>query len=282
MACGPIIAHVSPQPAGLGLAAAGSEDRNRCVVGVNLGCRHDMLPDLIDQRREQLAGRADPTGQRRAIEVDAFTSKDLGLAIKWQMVAEFRYQHMSQQIGARQTALDRPCRSRRFYNPLATRACELRPHVANHLVGSRNAFQLLRYIFAELAQRAAAIRAAVVRWKMSDDFAWKVFRKRLACRTSAGLCRSQSRARLRSFLRILDSFICRLCSLQFFESKLKLLELSCELLALLAEDHPPVLLNDKLQMFDLMRVGPEVLMLRNYQLLQCFDIERIKVRQWSR
>ena len=38
----PVIAHIGPEPAGLGLAVAGCEHWNRRVVGMNLGCGHDM------------------------------------------------------------------------------------------------------------------------------------------------------------------------------------------------------------------------------------------------
>jgi hypothetical protein len=50
-------------------------------------------------------------------------------------------------------------------------AGELRPHVADHLEGCRNALQLLADVFSKLAQRATAIRAAVVLGQTRYDFA---------------------------------------------------------------------------------------------------------------
>ena len=50
----------------------------------------------------------------------------------------------------------------------------------------------------------------------------------------------------------LRSFFGSLSSLQFFKPELKLFQFSAQLLALPAEDHPPVFLDDQLQMFDLM------------------------------
>jgi len=67
-----------------------------------------------------------------------------------------------------------------------------------------------------------------------------------------------------------------------------LFKLSGELLALAAEDHPPVLLYHQLQMFDLLRVRTQLLVLLkrlvvlgNQQRLQCLWIKPIKIRQWS-
>jgi len=70
LASRPFIAHVCPQAAGLGLAVARSEQRNRCIVGMNLACRQNMLAQSLDQWREQIAGSAHPTGQCRTIQID--------------------------------------------------------------------------------------------------------------------------------------------------------------------------------------------------------------------
>jgi len=50
---------------------------------------------------------------------------------------------------------------------------------------------------------------------------------------------------------LLCSFRCG----QFFQPKLKLFELTVQLLARAAENHPPVLLDDQFQMFDLPAVA---------------------------
>jgi len=84
---------------------------------------------------------------------------------------------------------------------------------------------------------------------------------------------------------LLCSFRCRLCRFQFFQPKLKLFELPGQLLALAAEDHPPVLLDDQFQMFDPLCVRlvlfQQLAVLRHDQRLQCFDIQCIEVRQSS-
>src|ERR1700691_5726301 len=56
-----------------------------------------MLAQCLDQRCEQLAGRTDPTGQRGAIELHAFASVDLRLAIQRAVVGIFCDEHMGQQ-----------------------------------------------------------------------------------------------------------------------------------------------------------------------------------------
>jgi hypothetical protein len=168
--------------------------------------------------------------------------------------------------------IDWPRRSSSFNDLLAGRAGELRPHVLNHFEGSRDAFQLLGNIFAELTQRATTIRTAALRGKMRDDFTRKIFWQRLARNTTPRLGCSRRRTGL-------CRFACGLLGLQFFQLKLKLFQLPLQLLALAAEDHPPVLLDNQLQMFDLLMAR---FVLRNHQRLQCFDIKRIQIRQWSR
>src|ERR1700683_2819072 len=161
---------------------------------------------------------------------------------------------MGKQTWTRQSAVDRPSWSGRLHDALATCASELRPYMTNHLEACGNTFQLFGDIFAKLAQRTTAIGAAVVRRKMSHHFTRKILGKWLACRVRPALRFSPSRSRFRCFGCGLSSFFGSLSSLQFFEPELKLFEFSAQLLALAAEDHPPVLFDDQLQMFDLMCV----------------------------
>ena len=57
-----IIPHIGPQSACLGLAVAGSKHWNRRIVGMDLRCSKNVLPDLIDEGSKQLTGCADPAG----------------------------------------------------------------------------------------------------------------------------------------------------------------------------------------------------------------------------
>jgi len=61
--------------------------------------------------------------------------------------------------------------------------------------------------------------------------------------------------------------LCGLRRLPFFERKFQLLELSGKLFALASEDYPPVFLDRELQMLDLLRVGPQLLVLFNKLLV---------------
>ena len=65
IAGGTIIANVSPQPPGLRLAVAGSQHRNRRVVGMQLVAAEHVAAQRLDQRLHQAARCADPVGQRR-------------------------------------------------------------------------------------------------------------------------------------------------------------------------------------------------------------------------
>jgi hypothetical protein len=203
---------------------------------MDLGCCQNMLADLIDQRSEQLAGGTHPTGQSGTIKIYALAGIDLRLTIEWQVVPILGDQHMSKQSRTSQATVDRPCRSRRLDEAVATCAGELRPHMTDDLIGCRDAFQLFGDIFAKLPQGTAAIRTAVVRARMVDYLTRKIFGKRPACRAASTLRTRRSRRRLRCFRG-------GLCRLQFFETELQLLKLSGQLLALLAEDHPAVLLS---------------------------------------
>ena len=49
---GPVVAHIGPETAGLGLAAARRKHRHRCIVGVKLGSCEHMLLNRIDQRSQ--------------------------------------------------------------------------------------------------------------------------------------------------------------------------------------------------------------------------------------
>jgi hypothetical protein len=169
-----------------------------------------MLPDLIDQRSEQLAGGANPTGKSRAIQINALAGKYLRLPIEGRVIPVLGNQNMSQQGRTRQATLDRPCRSRSFDDMFASCAGELRPHMTDYLKACRDALQLLGYVLAKQTQRSTAIGAAGVRRKMGDNFPRKILRKRLACGTPTGLGYCLNRTRMRNLLRILDSFICGL------------------------------------------------------------------------
>src|ERR1051325_3992699 len=81
------------------------------------------------------------------------------------MIGILRYQNMRQQPRPGQAAVDRTIRRRRLHDPGAATAAQLGPHRANHDKSCRDVFQRLRYVLAQLAERAAAPRARFLFWR---------------------------------------------------------------------------------------------------------------------
>jgi hypothetical protein len=96
------------------------------------------------------------------------------------MIAELGNDDMGQQARSCQATLDGARRRRRFNHAVTAAAGELRPHVPDDLEALGNVLELFRYVFAELTQLAAAVRATVAVWSVRDDFAREMFRQRLA------------------------------------------------------------------------------------------------------
>ena len=96
---------------------------------------------------------------------------------------------MCQQSRPGQAALNRAARRRRLHDHIATRAAQLGTHVADHLEAGRHVLQNLGDIFAELLQRAAALRAGLLLWLMGLDLARQMLGqrtpRRLRCRWNA-------------------------------------------------------------------------------------------------
>ena len=62
----PVVAHISPQAPGRGLAGARRQHRHRRVIAVDLVTGQHMGGDRFDQRLQLEGGAADPAGERRA------------------------------------------------------------------------------------------------------------------------------------------------------------------------------------------------------------------------
>ena len=108
IARGPVVANVGPEPASLRLAVAWGEHRNRRVVGVQLGGRQHVVAHGGYQGSQQLAGCADPAGQRGTVQVDAFAGVDVRLPVERLMIGILRDQHMGQQPRSGEPAVDGP------------------------------------------------------------------------------------------------------------------------------------------------------------------------------
>src|SRR3546814_1074609 len=66
-----VINDIGPEPRHRCPALAGHEHRHRRVVGVELGGLQSFLTDTADDRIEQMRGLARPSGEGRAVDVDA-------------------------------------------------------------------------------------------------------------------------------------------------------------------------------------------------------------------
>jgi hypothetical protein len=97
------------------------------------------------------------------------------------VVTKFPHQHVRQQTGTGEAAVDRQAGSRGLGDALAATAGHLRTHVPGDAERSRHVLQHLGHVFAETPQRAAAFRAGTGRG-MLHHVARQVFRQRLAFR----------------------------------------------------------------------------------------------------
>ncbi len=137
-----------------------------------------IAPDRFHQRRQHAARAADPIGQRRAVQIDAFPLVDLRLPVQRQVIGILRHQHMRQQPRSGQATIDRAARRRLLHDAVAAAAAQLRPHLADHLEVRRHVLEHLGDVFAELPQRAAAIGAGFLLRRDGSDFARQVLGQR--------------------------------------------------------------------------------------------------------
>jgi hypothetical protein len=68
--------------------------------------KHVFL-DLVDERHQRRRARADPIGQCRYVEIDAFAGVDVTLAVQRQMRPVLREQHLGEQLRPGPPARDR-------------------------------------------------------------------------------------------------------------------------------------------------------------------------------
>ena len=83
----PIINRVTPDPSGLGPAAARIEHRQGGIIGKPLRRRQRGAEHQLIQRRQPPAGAAHPVAQRRAVQRDALACQHLRLPIQRQTIA---------------------------------------------------------------------------------------------------------------------------------------------------------------------------------------------------
>ena len=115
------------------------------------------------QRAQPPGGSSAPIREGRAVESDALTRIDLGLAIKGRVIGVLCHDHMGNQGLGRQTALDQPRRSRCLYHGARTGAASVfRPADHEHAELQRNDIEPLGNVLADPMERARATGAASV------------------------------------------------------------------------------------------------------------------------
>ena len=124
-----VVAGQRPQPAGLGPAPAGVENRHPSLVHEQLPGPRQVPGQPLDHRLEVERRLADPSRQRRAVKIEPRAGVDLRLAIERTMVGVLRDEHVDDRALARQRTLDEVRRRRRLGDALlAHPAGVLRPH----------------------------------------------------------------------------------------------------------------------------------------------------------
>ncbi len=176
-----IIARDGPEVAGLGPATARIEDGTACLVGKQLGRGLQDLDEPRVQRLELVRREADPVGQCRAIDRDAFAGQDLRLAVERQVIGVFRHEHIGDQRLGRQAAFDRggwaPAPARR--HPVHRAAGVLRAPRHDHAQLGRHLVEALGDILADDVQGAAAAGAGLG-LRLDDDLLARQMRRQVA------------------------------------------------------------------------------------------------------
>jgi len=192
----PLVAGVHPQPSSLGAAAAGIEHRHWRVVRKQIVRRKDIGAEPFVQRVEPPACAADPSGQRRAIEIDAETRKDLRLPVQRRVIAIFADQDLREQRRRRQAACDRTLGRRRLRHCSASAAAVFGAANAHDAELRRHPIQHLADALSD-RMRHATTAGADLRVDLDPDFfARQMIGERLASRLS--ISRSESNLRISS------------------------------------------------------------------------------------
>jgi hypothetical protein len=264
------IAHIGPEPTGLGPSVAGCEHRNGCIVGMKSCRREHMMPHCLDQGFEQSGRGTDPSSERGAVEIDAFAGIDLRLPVQRRVIAILRHQHMRKQPGSGVGSRNRPGRRGRFDHRLTAAAAELRPHMADDLEALGHILEDFGDIFAELAQRASTTGAAARLRAMRLDLARQMFRQGATGRLFRLLLRRQMERQWRGY------FLFPARCLQLFKLQLQLRDLPDELLALRSEEHPLELIEQQLEVSDLAGTRGKLFVLFTDERLHRFEIEVVE------
>ena len=210
--------------------------------------RQDVAADQLHEWRQRRGTGADPVGQGRDVEIDAFAGKALALAVERQVKTVLAEQDHRQQSGAGAAAGDRVERRRRLADPLARSAAELLADGLDHLPLPGDHLQRLGHILAKLDQLALTARAGGG-CRDDDAFARQMGWQRAPHRLAPG--EASDRALARIGRRILGgSGVLGGARFQFLELQLQLVEQPAPLLRRRPEPFALQLGDQQLQMRD--------------------------------
>jgi hypothetical protein len=143
-------------PAGLGLARSRCEHWHRRVIGVDHAAGHDMICDQLTERAQQPRSVAELGGELAAVDLQTTTAGvDLGLTVKWQVIAELGDRDVGEEARIHHTARDRQVGHGRLHHRLALAARAGRAHVADHLEAAGNVGEDLGDALTNFAQVGA-------------------------------------------------------------------------------------------------------------------------------
>ena len=162
IAAGSVVARIHPQPGRAGRAPARAQDRHGRVIGVELARAQDVAAHGIGQGLEQPRRAGHPVRQRGTFDHHALAGVDLALAVKGQVVAELAHQHLRDDAGASQAAINGATRRGRLHDRVAAGAGELGAHLAHDLEDTGLVLQHFGGVLANLAQFGAALLASAV------------------------------------------------------------------------------------------------------------------------
>ena len=171
---------IGPEPGTLGLACAGRQHADRCVVGKNRLGRQDMTSDGIGEGFQQGGGLADPVGQGRAVEVEPLSVEDLPPAIQAKMIGVFADQNARRETRAGAAPLARARGQWGLNEAFSAGAGQPGPDDAVHDEAAGDVFQVLGHIFADPAQVPAAIGTGIGDGAEFHFHPWDMVRDRRA------------------------------------------------------------------------------------------------------
>ena len=214
----PVIPDISPQSPNDGFVLG--QDRHGGVVAMQaLGGEHVTAEQFGERSQVRRAG-ADPVGQGRYAELNAFAGKRFALPVERLVLAKLGVKDHRQQAGPSPAAGDDVKRCRRLSDLLTGPAGELLAHGLDHLPLPRHDLEGLGNVLAEFNKPAAAARTARRR-RHHDALAWQVRWQRRPHRLAAAgaaHCRRLRRARAGGEL------VFRGARFQFLELQFQLIE----------------------------------------------------------